>query len=318
MIDAFHAAIFSSKHDSERLGLAATLEQPTTCRMKRPRGGVNGSAGTETCVDATGGDRAYSGLMSDITRMASVAALVGDPARANILVALMDGRALTAKELAFAAHVSASTASGHLARLAEAELLAVERQGRHRYFRLASPLVGQMLESVMAVAGPEPRPGTWRGGEALRTARTCYDHLAGRLGVALADALTDAGHVTLAHDGGEVTERGLAFLHDFGAEPAAGKRVFCRPCLDWSERRPHIAGRLGAALANRCLALGWIARQRDSRAVTITASGARGFADASFAGKAVVATGRAYRLHAGSGRNHCHRAPRRKMRSERN
>lgn len=217
--------------------------------------------------------------MSDTSRMASVAALLGDPARANILNALMDGRALTAKELAYAAHVSPQTTSGHLARLTDASLLAAEKQGRHRYFRLASPLVGQMLESVMAVAGPEPRRTTWRGGDALRTARTCYDHLAGRLGVALADSLSDAGHVALSHDGGEVTDRGHAFLCDFGAEPAAGKRVFCRPCLDWSERRPHIAGRLGAALASRCLELGWIARQRDSRAVTITPIGARGFAE---------------------------------------
>jgi DNA-binding transcriptional ArsR family regulator len=218
--------------------------------------------------------------MSDITRMASIAALLGDPARARILSALLDGRALTAKELAFAAHIAPQTASGHLARLTEAALLAAEKQGRHRYFRLASPLVGQMLESVMAVAGPElPRIGSWRGGEALRIARTCYDHLAGRLGVALADSLQAAGHVMLAGDGGEVTESGLVFLRDFGAEPTPGKRVFCRPCLDWSERRPHIAGRLGAALATRCLELGWIARQRDSRAVTITAEGAIGFAE---------------------------------------
>jgi DNA-binding transcriptional ArsR family regulator len=218
--------------------------------------------------------------MSDITRMASVAALLGDPARANILTALMDGRALTAKELAYAARVSPQTASGHLARLTDAALLAMEKQGRHRYFRLASPLVGQMLESVMAVAGPEPgRISPWRGGDAMRTARTCYDHLAGRLGVALADSLSDAGHVSLSGDGGEVTDRGRVFLRDFGAEPAVGKRVFCRPCLDWSERRPHIAGRLGAALATRLLDLGWIARQRDSRAVTITPAGAQGLAD---------------------------------------
>ncbi len=218
--------------------------------------------------------------MSDITRMASIAALLGDPARANILTALMDGRALTAKELAFAAHVSPQTTSGHLARLTDADLLTVEKQGRHRYFRLASPLVGQMLEGVMAVAGPEPgRTTAWRGGDALRTARTCYDHLAGRLGVALADSLTAAGHVALSPDGGEVTDRGHAFLCDFGAVPLAGKRIFCRPCLDWSERRPHIAGRLGAALASRCLELAWIARQRDSRAVSITAAGAHGFAE---------------------------------------
>jgi DNA-binding transcriptional ArsR family regulator len=218
--------------------------------------------------------------MSDITRMASIAALLGDPARANILTALMDGRALTAKELAFAALVSPQTTSGHLAKLTEAGLLTLAKQGRHRYFRLASPLVGQMLESVMAVAGPDPSPARrWRGGEALRTARTCYDHLAGRLGVALADSLTAAGHVALSADGGEVTPSGHHFLHEFGAEPAGGKRVFCRPCLDWSERRPHIAGRLGAAIAARCLDLHWIERQRDGRAVTITAKGHSGFAD---------------------------------------
>ncbi len=216
--------------------------------------------------------------MNDVARMARVAGLIGDPARANILTALLDGRALTAKELAFAARVSPSTTSGHLARLTDADLLAVEKQGRHRYFRLASPLVGQMLEAVMAVAGPAPK-SIWRGSEALRNARTCYDHLAGRLGVALADSLTRSGHVALSADGGEVTDTGHAFLCEFGAEPAPGKRVFCRPCLDWSERRPHIAGRLGAALAARCLERGWIARQRDSRAVTITPAGSSGFSE---------------------------------------
>jgi DNA-binding transcriptional ArsR family regulator len=218
------------------------------------------------------------GALSDSTRIATTAALLGDPARANILAALMDGRALTAKELAYSAHVTPQTASGHLAKLADGGLLAAEKQGRHRYYRLASPLIGQMLESVMAVARPEPpRTTSWRGGEALRTARTCYDHLAGRLGVALADALTERGHVTLGTDGGEVTEQGQDFLAQFGASPAAGRRVFCRPCLDWSERRPHLGGRVGAALACRCFELGWIARQRDTRAVTITKPGQEGF-----------------------------------------
>ena len=218
--------------------------------------------------------------MSDPNGIAATAALLGDPARANMLAALMDGRALTAKELAYAAHVTPQTASGHLAKLADGGLLAAEKQGRHRYYRLASALVGQMLEGVMAVSGPEPaRPTTWRGGEALRTARTCYDHLAGRLGVALADALTERGDVTLGADGGEVTEQGARFLDAFGAAPGPGRRVFCRPCLDWSERRPHLAGRLGAALACRCFELGWIARQRDTRAVAITAAGRAGFRD---------------------------------------
>lgn len=216
--------------------------------------------------------------MSDSNRIAVTAALLGDPARANILAALMDGRALTAKELAFAAHVTPQTASGHLAKLSDGGLLTGEKQGRHRYYRLASPLVGQMLEGVMAVSGPEaPRATTWRGGDALRTARTCYDHLAGRLGVALADALAARGHVALGADGGEVTELGLQFLGEFGANPAAGRRVFCRPCLDWSERRTHLAGRVGAALACRCFELGWIRRQRDTRAVAITQAGMEGF-----------------------------------------
>ena len=157
--------------------------------------------------------------MSETNRIAATAALIGDPARANMLAALLDGRALTAKELAYTAHVTPQTASGHLAKLTDGGLLAADKQGRHRYFRLASPLVGQMLEGVMAVAGPEPARGTaWRGGEALRTARTCYDHLAGRLGVALADSLTERGHVALGADGGEVTEQGnrLSFLNATG------------------------------------------------------------------------------------------------------
>jgi DNA-binding transcriptional ArsR family regulator len=222
--------------------------------------------------------------MSDTTRIAATASLLGDPARANMLAALMDGRALTAKELAYVAHVSPQTTSGHLGKLTQAGLLTPQKQGRHRYYRLASPLVGQMLEGIMAVAGeadaamPERRT-TWRGGEALRTARSCYDHLAGRLGVGLADSLCEHGHVALTADGGEVTDRGHHFLRAFGAEPEPGRRVFCRPCLDWSERRPHIAGRLGAALACRCFELGWIERQRDTRAVAITAAGRAGFAE---------------------------------------
>ena len=222
--------------------------------------------------------------MSDTTRIATTAALLGDPARANMLAALMDGRALTAKELAYAAHVSPQTTSGHLGKLTQAGLLIPHKQGRHRYYRLASPLVGQMLEGIMAVAGATEtgtpaRHSTWRGGEALRTARSCYDHLAGRLGVGLADSLCEHGHVALTADGGEVTDTGRRFLQAFGAEPEPGRRVYCRPCLDWSERRPHIAGRLGAALACRCFELGWIARQRDTRAVAITEAGRKGFAE---------------------------------------
>jgi DNA-binding transcriptional ArsR family regulator len=217
--------------------------------------------------------------------VAEVAALVGDPARINILTALMDGRALTSTELSYIARVAPQTTSGHLAKLTNADLLAMERQGRRRYYRIASPLVGQMLESIMAVAGAQAplrplRPS--RIEEEMRAARTCYDHLAGRLGVALADILVVRGHVAFVEDGGEVTKTGLAFLSEFGVAMDQGKpsrRVFCRPCLDWSERRVHIAGSVGAKLCGRCLELGWIKRRESTRALQITARGRHGLAD---------------------------------------
>ena len=222
--------------------------------------------------------------MSSTPSLAEIAALVGNPARANVLTALLDGRALTATELAFAAHVSPQTTSGHLTNLTEARLLVRERQGRHSYYRLASPLIGRMLEGIMAVAadGAQRQRPRWKGDEALRTARTCYDHLAGRLGVALAEALVQHRRIVLAEDGGQVTARGARFLDEFGIDLAAigrRRRAFCRPCLDWSERRPHLAGSLGAALATRCFELGWIERLRQSRAVAISPVGQRGFAE---------------------------------------
>ena len=216
--------------------------------------------------------------------IAEVAALVGNPARANVLTALLDGRALTAGELAYVAGVSPQTASGHLARMTEARLLALTKQGRHAYYRLASPLIGRMLEAIMAVAidGPPRYRPRWRGDEELRTARTCYDHLAGRLGVALADALARSHHVEMTDDGGMVTPAGETFFSGLGVDVHdidRGRRAFCRPCLDWSERRPHLAGALGAALAARCFELGWVARIRDTRALKIPPKGERGFAE---------------------------------------
>jgi hypothetical protein len=171
-----------------------------------------------------------------------------------------------------------------LAKLTTANLLGMEKQGRRRYYRIASPLVGQMLESIMAVAAMQtslrpPRPS--RLDEGMRTARTCYDHLAGRLGVALADVLVARGHVALVEDGGEVTSAGFAFLSALGAAPVSkkSKRVFCRPCLDWSERRAHIAGSVGARLCERCLELGWIKRLENTRALEITGQGSEGLAE---------------------------------------
>lgn len=216
-----------------------------------------------------------------------IAAAAGDPARARMLHALMDGRALTAGELARAASITPQTASGHLARLVRLGLLRVEAQGKHRYHRLASAAVAQMLESLMQVATqvlPHGKPVFVGPREAsLRTARTCYDHLAGRLGVALADSLRAAGHVALGEETADLTPQGLAFLADLGVDttrlaPQPGKRagrILCRPCLDWSERRPHLAGLVGAALCSHALEAGWIRRVPESRAILVTPKGAR-------------------------------------------
>jgi len=221
--------------------------------------------------------------MASTPSIATIGALIGNPARANVLVALLDGRALTATELAFAAGVSPQTTSGYLAELTQARLLTRRKQGRHAYYALATPLIGGMLEAIMAVAGEAPSPARrWKGDEALRDARTCYDHLAGRLGVALADSLVRERRLLLGEDGGEVTARGARFFAQFGIDLARidrRRRAFCRPCLDWSERRSHLAGAVGAALAARCFELGWIERARDSRAVSVAPAGRAGLVE---------------------------------------
>ena len=220
--------------------------------------------------------------MTDGPYIAEAASLIGDPARANILVALLDGRALTATELGLAAGVAPSTTSGHLAKLLEGRLVSVTSSGRHRYFRLGSPAVARVLESLaeFAVDGPPRHRPKSPCGEAMARARTCYDHLAGKLGVALADSLAERKLILLSDEGGLVTQSGRAFLADLGIAfdgRKASRRPLCRTCLDWSERRWHIAGLVGAALANRCFELGWTARQRDSRAITITRAGEEAF-----------------------------------------
>jgi DNA-binding transcriptional ArsR family regulator len=218
--------------------------------------------------------------------LAEVAALIGDPGRAGMLHALMDGRALTASELARIASITPQTASGHLNRMTASGLLSVEKQGRHRYHRLATPAVAHMLESMMQVASAlqpsRQRFATGPRDAALRTARTCYDHLAGRLGVALADAMVAQGYAEFAGDAGIVTDAGVTFLDQIGINVGSmlaprAKRMLCRPCLDWSERRPHLAGAVGAALCALCLDNGWIRRLDGTRAVLITPRGQRVF-----------------------------------------
>lgn len=220
--------------------------------------------------------------MTSTAALAEIAALVGDPSRANMLNALMDGRALTAGELAYAARVTPPTASAHLARLAGANLVSVVAQGRHRYYRLASPLVAGMIESIMAVAAIEapPRGVPSRVSAALRDGRTCYDHLAGRLGVAIADGMVARGYAELDDDGGHLTPAGSAFLDGLGIVPEEGRRPLCRPCLDWSERRPHLAGRLGRALCSHGLERGWIRKSAGSRALDVTPEGRRAYREA--------------------------------------
>lgn len=214
-------------------------------------------------------------------QIAHIASLVGEPARTAMLLALMDGRALTAHELAAAGHIGAATASRHLALLVDAGLLAMERQGRHRYHRLASPEVARVLEGITHLAAqqaPLRRTVTGPRDAAMRMARTCYDHIAGRLGVAITQHLLDTGAIAFDGEAGHVTDLAAPVLKRLGVDTAAlsgtgGKRPHCRPCLDWSERRAHVAGRLGALICSHCLGSGWLVRKKESRALEVTPAG---------------------------------------------
>jgi len=215
--------------------------------------------------------------------LVEVAALVGDTARATMLSALMGGQSLTATELAYCANVSRSTASGHLSKLVAARLLTVTHKRRFSYYRIASPLVATMLESIKVVAAievpPRHQPRS-ANDDALRFARSCYDHLAGRVGVAVTDALVAMGHIVLTDEGGEVTSSGGRFLSAFGADlRPRTRRIFCQPCLDWSERRYHLKGLVGARILDRLLELGWLKCVSGSRALQLTSSGRAGLSE---------------------------------------
>jgi DNA-binding transcriptional ArsR family regulator len=216
--------------------------------------------------------------------IAQIGAVLGDMGRAAMLSALLEGRALTARELADCAGITPQTASTHIARLVDAGLIRAERQGRHHYHRLASPDIAHMIEAMHVAGAGIPTRMTRRIGpsdEAMRLARSCYDHLAGRLGVALADSMAQRHGIHIDLGGVHLTETGAGLLTDWGIDvPSlrAGKRAFCRTCIDWSERRAHLAGALGAAILERSLALGWVRRRSGTRALALSPGGQLGFA----------------------------------------
>jgi DNA-binding transcriptional ArsR family regulator len=213
--------------------------------------------------------------------LASVAMLIADQSRATMLSALLGGRALHAGELARRADISPQTASAHLAKLVEGGLIRMEKAGRHRYFTLSGAPVARALESLSLIA-PVCPAHTAKSSFELRTirrARTCYDHLAGALGVEVTNAMVARDYLRRRDSAYEVTTPGEGWFAEFGIDCArlrTQQRSFARACLDWSERRPHMAGALGAAFAERLFALGWIARVDRSRAIQVTSTGRRG------------------------------------------
>ncbi len=229
------------------------------------------------------GNRGHFGLHRSVdVETQLIAGLMADPSRGRMLASLMDGRARTAKELAFAAGVTAQTVSFHAAKLVGGDVLAVEAQGRHRYFRIARPEVADALEALMTAAGRKPPARAEDAAEEnlppIKAARFCYDHLAGRLGVELLAGLVRAKVLVVRGKDFEVSRRGETKLAEAGIDLArarAARRRFACPCLDWSERRPHLGGALGQAVAERALAAKWIRRREDSRAVTVTERGRR-------------------------------------------
>lgn len=215
--------------------------------------------------------------MSDGPNITRIAAAIGDPVRAEMLTALMAGRALTATELANHARITKQTGSTHLRRLLDARLVAVRAQGRHRYFAIANEDVAQLLERMIGVAATV-RVHTGPREPALRKARVCYDHLAGEIAVSMYDSLLENGVLEFRGESLAITRAGEQWLADFGIDMnrfQSQRRALCRTCMDWSERRNHLAGALGAALLQRMIDRGWARREPDSRLVIFRPSGER-------------------------------------------
>jgi DNA-binding transcriptional ArsR family regulator len=212
--------------------------------------------------------------------LAAVGRMLGDAHRARLVLALLGGQELPAGELASRAGTSSSLTSAHLAKLLQSGLLSARRQGRQRFYRLASPDIARAIEALLAIAPQSSATGLANvtRGRALQRARTCYDHLAGQLGVALADAFEQHQLIAASDSGWALTTRAERRLAALGLEVAAlhrGRRPILRPCLDWTERRPHMAGALGQAVATRLLDLDWVRRIQGTRALLITPAGER-------------------------------------------
>jgi DNA-binding transcriptional ArsR family regulator len=213
--------------------------------------------------------------------VAAAAALIGEPARAALLSALLEEEALPARELAARARIAPSTASEHLAKLVAGRLVVGERDGRRRYFRLADPAVAAAIEALAAIAPAKPVRSLREAaaGDAIRFARTCYDHLAGHVGVELTRVLEQEGVLILDGDAYRLGAQASTRFDELGIDVerlVKRRRAFARPCLDWSERRRHLAGALGAALAARLFELGWLKRRAANRSVEVTAAGRAG------------------------------------------
>jgi DNA-binding transcriptional ArsR family regulator len=219
--------------------------------------------------------------MSLNPNIAEVASLIAEPTRATILMGLLDGRTLPASELARMSQITPQTASAHLSKMVEAGLLVMESHGRHRYYRIANEHVAHALEALMVIS-PVKKVRSLRESDqtkALCYARTCYDHLAGKVGVALTEAIVRLGFIEPSGLDYGITPKGTEFFTTFGINIEnlrKGRRMFARQCLDWSERRYHLAGALGSALADRLFGLGWIVRIPGRRAVRITELGNKG------------------------------------------
>jgi len=214
--------------------------------------------------------------------MAEIASLLGETSRATMLASMMDGRFHTASELAYMAAIKPQTASFHLAKLVDGKLVKVEKQGRHRYFQLADEEIAHLLESFLAISPPPEVRSLKQSSQMklLQGARTCYDHLAGKLGVQLTESLVNAGYLQLEEKEFLLTAKGTQFFTDFGLDLddlKRKRRSFSHACLDWSERRYHLAGALGQGILTHLLSLGWVTRVPSIRAIKVTEKGRASF-----------------------------------------